>query len=143
MKQSDYEQMLARASRSVQALNARLAEVCPSPSEQSQRKREVIRQPKPPLNKLETEALKYLHAKCPLSTFRPHAIKLELANGCWYTPDIFCQWDKANICYEVKGPHVWEDAIVKLKVAARVWPAFEFWLMWKEQNRWEAKRVLP
>lgn len=99
---------------------------------------------KPLLNKLEQEAMDMLHARFPYSKFQPHAMKLELANGSWYCPDIieFPKEPPLHI-YEVKGKHSWDDAIVKLKVAARTWQEFHWWLMWKEGEVWKSQRVLP
>lgn len=51
-------------------------------------------------------------------------VKIRLADGCWYTPDVF-ELTASRVVWmqEVKGAHVRDDALVKFKVAA-------------EHNRW-------
>lgn len=95
------------------------------------------------LNKLEREAANVLHAQFPLADIKPHCMKLELANGCWLTPDFMVNHMSSLHIYEIKGPHAWEDSLVKLKVAARSWPTFCWWLMWKTRIGWQTQRVLP
>jgi hypothetical protein len=57
---------------------------------------------------------------------RPHEwlgiqnLTLKLADDTRYTPDIIVKYaDGLPVVYEVKGGHIWDDAKVKLKVAAR------------------------
>jgi hypothetical protein len=105
---------------------------------------------KPKLNQTERDALAWLKAgNAPGYDLRPHAIRLELANGCLYTPDII----GVNISFptlrlrawEVKGKHAWDDSIVKLKVAAREWPQIWFALIWRDEKHspWLEQEVLP
>lgn len=59
----------------------------------------------------------------------------ELAHRCSYTPDWYVVRADGGIeCHEVKGAHVWDDARVKLKVAARLNPGAKFVLArwWKQ-----------
>lgn len=59
----------------------------------------------------------------------------ELAHRCSYTPDWYVVRADGGIeCHECKGSHVWDDARVKLKVAARMNPEVKFVLArwWKE-----------
>lgn len=57
------------------------------------------------------------------------ALKLRLADRTWYTPDFVVWTDDGAHVYEVKGswksPHQ-EDSRVKLKVAAELYPQFQF-----------------
>jgi len=107
-------------------------------------KKRIRQRSKPALNKLEQEALDTLHSRFPFSTFRPHCLNLEIANGTWLCPDIveFAAEPPLRI-YEVKGKQAWEDSIIKLKVAARTWKEFHWWLMWKDDLAWHSQRVLP
>lgn len=102
---------------------------------------------KPMLNKLEQEAMDWLNGDVYINwTLQPHAMTLYLANGCKYTVDIAgCDPDKRPriVCWEVKGPKVWDDSIVKLKVAAHEFPNLEFHLIWKENGKWLEQVVLP
>lgn len=54
------------------------------------------------------------------------AIKLRLADRTWYTPDFFVQMANGTfLVVEVKG--FWrDDARVKIKVAAEMYPQFRF-----------------
>ena len=73
----------------------------------------------------------------------PHSMKLKLASGCWYEPDVML-WHtetKSLTAYEIKG-FARDDAIVKLKVAARTYPWIEFWLVWRENGAWKYQRIL-
>ena len=59
----------------------------------------------------------------------------ELAHRCTYTPDWYVVRADGDVeCHEVKGSHVWDDARVKLKVAARLNPEVKFVLArwWKQ-----------
>lgn len=59
----------------------------------------------------------------------------ELAHRCNYTPDWWVTLtDGSHEAHEVKGAMVWDDARVKLKVAARMNPEVKFVLArwWKE-----------
>lgn len=91
-------------------------------------------------NKLEREAMEWLRHKYFDSCLRFHALALNLANGVRYTPDIVgC--DPLSF-WEVKGPKMWDDAVVKLKVAARQWPSAYIYLLYKEGPNWVEQRVL-
>lgn len=70
---------------------------------------------------------------------------LRLANGCTYTPDWACLLNGVLQFHEVKGEKAWDDAIVKLKVAAATFPCFEFYLQDKPYAtaHWREQRVLP
>lgn len=101
------------------------------------------------MNQLEREALAYLkeedrRAKTGFQ-FRTHSLTLRLANGCRYTIDITGFGEKRGEihAWEVKGRQAWDDAIVKLKVAAAQWPSISFYLMWKENGVWQTQHVLP
>ena len=71
-------------------------------------------------------------------------LRLPLAGRCSYRPDygVALPGYRRAWC-EVKGPHAWEDSIVKLKVAARTWPDVPFWLVRKVNKRWDVRRVCP
>lgn len=129
---------------------------CKRPSAQSdasiERPARRIRQSaKPKLNQTEQAALEWLKRTTVYFDLRPHALTLELANGCKYTPDIigtnpFTSPEGRTIyAWEVKGKHAWDDAIVKLKVAARDWPMIHFRLIWREDKAapFQCQEILP
>lgn len=88
------------------------------------------------------------------STVRPgveileEKITVELANGVRFTPD-FCligAGASAHLTfYEVKGGYAREDAKIKLKIAARVFPSFAWFLAHRKgrASSWSISRVLP
>jgi hypothetical protein len=103
--------------------------------------------PKPLLNKLETEYFNYLNARlCHEPTLRPQARRYKLANGAWYKPDITANVNGRETAWEVKGPKQMKNmarAMLTIKVAAHHWPDVRWLLVWKEQGRWMEKEVLP
>lgn len=116
-------------------------------------KKRIQQSHKPMLNKLEAEWLALnanLHPNYP--PIRPQAKTYRLANGVRYTPDFSASiWpDKSEAggpsretCWEIKGPKAWDDAIVKVKVAAAQWPEVQWILCWKEMGQWQQQVVLP
>ncbi len=77
------------------------------------------------LNKTEQKYWEKLKANFPDA--RHHAIKLQLAEKCWYTPDFhYVSTIEGLVFIEVKGGFERDDAIVKLKTAARLFPQFTF-----------------
>ncbi len=76
------------------------------------------------------------------------SITLKLGNGVRYTPD-FIVVDEGNLhltAYEVKG-FMRDDAAVKIKVAASLYPWIDFRLVTKKKKRdgggWAIENVLP
>lgn len=113
-----------------------------------------IRQNAAGLNRTEAAFLLHLQSNvCPSATIYPQAITLQLANGLRYTPDfvsvtyaftpesILSEWR----AWEVKG-FARDDAVAKLKMAARVFPAITFHLVTKLPKKqgggWSIQRVL-
>lgn len=113
----------------------------------------VIRQKtKPRLNKLETAFGEHLQqAMGGRKQIMAQAITLELANGCKYTPDFVMRGEAAGrpetvlLAYEVKGGHVWDDAKVKVKVAARQYPWIAFFIVSRKSRNhgWDYQQVMP
>ena len=92
------------------------------------------------LNKLETRFYNWYRGKYPDHWISAQAITLRLGFDCRYTPDFWVKCpDSAVICaYEVKGPRFWDDAKVKLKVAASMYPFFLFKLVTWNDGQWQA-----
>jgi len=98
---------------------------------------------KPLLNQLETEFLGHLRG-FGWKIILCQSVKLRLGNGVWYTPDFITSGDGDDyplVVWEVKGEHVWEDSIVKLKVAAGQYPFAEWRLAHKCRGMWEYQLV--
>ncbi len=79
------------------------------------------------------------------------AITLRIANGCRYTPDFIRVWRyevkheitaHSILAYEVKG-FMRDDAAVKLKVAASLYPWIKFHLVTKKKGSWLIQEILP
>lgn len=104
-----------------------------------------IRQRTKPLsNKLETEFGAWLRQQVPgAKAFYEQAITVRLCNGVRYSPDWVVLYGAEVFCYEVKGRHVWDDSIVKLKVAASSFPEWYWHLAWKQDGQWQVQGVLP
>lgn len=98
---------------------------------------------KPLLNKLETEYHLWLSGRIRCELIKSQSVTLKLANGVKYTPDFFAFHGGRAEAFEVKGSHSWDDAIVKLKVAAHEWPEIQFILVYKRDGQWIEERVLP
>jgi hypothetical protein len=75
-----------------------------------------------------------------LSDYRFEAVKLRLANLTTYTPDfLVIDVDGSIVFHEVKG--FWmDDARVKIKVAAELYPWFHFIAATKNKGNWELER---
>lgn len=111
----------------------------------------IIRQSTQKLNKLEARFLEWLQAYYPGDQILTQSIQLKLANGVRYTPDfvvIVKAPDNSSItyqwfAYETKG-FMREDAAVKIKVAAKEYPAIVFELAWwdKKTHDWKFQEVL-
>ncbi len=98
----------------------------------------------------------HVHSQHHGSAILPQSITLKLANGVRYTPDYFavevvadhtCDRDCHIIhAYEVKG-FMRDDAAVKLKIAARVYPWIKFHLVTKKKKKdgggWNIQEILP
>jgi hypothetical protein len=100
---------------------------------------------KPRLNKLESEFAVHLRLRRREYVVTEQAITFRLANGVNYRPDfvIYSPYNGQIIAYETKGDYVWDDAAVKLKVAAQEYPFISWRLAWKEKGEWNEQTILP
>ena len=70
-------------------------------------------------------------------------ITLKLGDDCRYTPDFnHLDNDGRLVFSEVKG-FMRDDALVKLKVAARVFSIFQFFLVRKNGSGWDVTEIKP
>lgn len=101
------------------------------------------------MNKLEAEYFAILNTQFPnYPRPRAQAKRYKLGNGVNFTPDFTSSsWPdeggSKETAWEVKGKHSWDDAIVKIKMAATVWPEINWWFCWKDDGHWKEQRVLP
>ena len=93
--------------------------------------------------KTKTEAdfeawFKYRH---PSLTLLYEPLRLRIDATCTYTPDFWCP--ELVTFYEIKGPHIWEDSVIKFKAARALhgWAKFQMWE--KHLGSWRQTRKLP
>lgn len=142
IKQQDIDRAIAEGNKVLQQLR----QTCPIAQESKPMPAKRIRQSTKPLsNPLETEFGQYLQANYPNAStkFYEQAITLRLGNGLKYTPDWVVCISLRTYCFEVKGKHVWDDSIAKLKMAATVYPKWGWYLVWKQDGQWSMQKVLP
>ena len=94
------------------------------------------------LNKTERARLNYLRA-LRLPWLCVQAFTLKLADDCRLTPD-FCYITNEGLLVleDVKGFQR-EDALIKMKVAARKFTLFKFVIVFKEKSGWREEWVKP
>jgi len=111
----------------------------------------------PKMNQTEGRWFSQINCRFPnYPPVRAHAKTFLLANGVRYTPDFSASlWpflddrtgettDSAReTCWEVKGPHAWDDALVKIKFAAHEWPEIHWLFVWEDYGIWTIQTVLP
>ena len=90
------------------------------------------------MNKLETEYskhLKMLQMAGEVISFQFESIKFKLAKATFYNPDFIVVTNDQIEVHEVKG--FWEDdARVKIKVAAEMFPYIQFKAIQKKKGKW-------
>lgn len=72
------------------------------------------------------------------------AVKFRLADATYYTPDLIAvlpggQW----WIIEVKGARTWDDALVKFKVAAELYPWWRWTMVQWKDGEWRTLRDVP
>jgi hypothetical protein len=137
-----------RASASTRALNPGLFGAAGTPTPAVEEGSPRMRQNRgPKLNKTEAAFAAWLGAQFPDLQVEREGVTLLLANGVRYTAD-FAVFNPAGdlVLYETKGKKFWDDAIVKLKVAALRYPKIAFWLTSpadRTLSTWKLERVFP
>ena len=114
----------------------------PDPSGGIKTPKRIRQSSKPLLNKLETEWGEAL--KSAYSNPVPQAVGFRLGNGVVYWPDFVSL--ECCMAWEVKGNQpIQDDSVVKIKVAARLFPGITWILVWKDKvtKDWCTQKVLP
>lgn len=105
----------------------------------------MFREIKPRMNKTETQLYGMLLTRG-YTSVEFEAVSLRLADGARYTPDFVCITLRhlphstpctVTIYYEAKGGFIREAALVRLKVAARLYPHAIFILAQKKKGQWK------
>ena len=108
----------------------------------------IIRQSRKGINKTEQRFLNdYLNPLVSMGGIDEigdhESIRLKLANGVTLKPD-FPTWKDGKLTfYEVKGSRVWEDSLIKLKVAASNYRHIRFYLCKYTKGVWMMQPVIP
>ena len=96
------------------------------------------------MNRLESryaEHLGYLRLEGKVSAFMYEAVTLRLADRTSYNPDFFLVMPDGTIeIHETKG-FMRDDAAVKIKVAAKMFPWFTFKLVRYNRGTWEITTI--
>lgn len=102
------------------------------------------RAPSDGMNKLERAFWERASARFGGRHVHREGLTVRLAGRTRYTPDFFIVPDDAYRyeLYEIKG-FMRDDAAVKLKVAAEMYPCFSFYLVTREKGRWACRQVTP
>lgn len=113
----------------------------------SPKSKQVIRQSKKEPNKTERRfELEYLKAwliEGKIDRYGSHeSIQIEIANGARFRPDWPTWKDGRLTFYEVKGKKIWDDAKDRLKIAARSYPEFKFYVCQWNGCEWIIQEVL-
>lgn len=93
------------------------------------------------LNKTERAWLRILRVQYS-TVIHVQDITLKLADDCRYTPDFWFVDGGQIMIHEVKG-FFRDDAKVKIKVAARLFLAFNFFVVMKVKGDWQITPVKP
>lgn len=75
-------------------------------------------------------------------------ITLKLGHDCRYTPDFWALDDDGLRAIDTKrskkdGGHTWEDSLIKIRVAARMYPFIRFLIAEKHGEIFEHKEIKP
>lgn len=92
------------------------------------------------MNKLESAFLGHLKGAFSPAEIRYNAVSFELANGLRYKPDFTVG---IKYAYEVKGPWASRDAFPRLKMAARLYPEIQWFLVTREGRSWNLQTIQP
>ena len=69
--------------------------------------------------------------------FKFNSVKVKIAEfKCWYMPDFLVMWPDAFELVEVKG-HWEEDALIKFKVAATLYPEYRWCAVQRVKGVWQ------
>lgn len=94
------------------------------------------------LNKLEKAYRVYLIGLQP-QWFGVQCITLKLGHDCRYTPDFWALDEQGLRAIDTKGKHVWEDSIIKMRVAARMFPFIRFLKVLRDGEVWNHVEIKP
>jgi len=82
-----------------------------------------------------------------VSSLMAQSLRIKIASGAWYKPDMSCLLDGHVTCFECKGnkgKNI-DRGKLALKVAASQYPWIDWWLVWRDpvSGVWRTQLVLP
>ncbi len=97
------------------------------------------------LNKLETEYLAWLQNQRPM-WFGVQCLTLKIGHDCRYTPDFFVLDETGLRAVDTKHMrngkvHIEDDALVKMKCTARLFPWIHIVVAWRENGVWQHRAI--
>jgi hypothetical protein len=101
------------------------------------------------LNKTERRWLEMMRVRRHCAKIGIQEITFRLANQVRYTPDFsvtlldHMKEQASMVFYEIKGAYIREDAWIKLKTAASLFPQFRFVMAQWKDNRWTDTEIKP
>lgn len=99
----------------------------------------------PRMNKTETRYSVILEARRLAGEIRDwkfEALTFKLADGVRYKADFYVEMaDRSIQIHEVKGAFIWEDARVKVRVAAATFTAFKFYMAQWKKGEWHITEI--
>jgi hypothetical protein len=72
-----------------------------------------------------------------IALWRFESVTLKLAPDCRYTPDFYVLENDGRVRFEETKGHWRDDAKVKIRVAARLFPEYEFRALRLERGTWQ------
>jgi len=95
------------------------------------------------LNKTEKRFLAVLRSR-PYAFVGIKSFTLKLAFDCRYAPDfVTCDCSGGVVCWEAKGPFIYEKALYKPRMAANKFAFFRFVLAQEKEGRWIETLIKP
>lgn len=92
------------------------------------------------LNETEKRYLRFLQGQQP-AWLGVQCITLKMGFDLRYTPDFWAIDNEGIRAIDVKGPHIWEDSLVKIRICARLFPWARFLLARENGLVWDHKEV--
>lgn len=156
-----FQRMMQKASRSLRLANVGNQDlitpqqaVAPAPQDKETLLRSVALGIRPTtdeanLNKTEARYLDWLRTQSDY-WIGVQSITLKLGHDCRYTPDFWALDAQGLRAIDTKAtrsdsgkPLVQEDAMIKIRIAARLFPFVRFVIAWREGEVWQHKEVKP
>lgn len=108
----------------------------------------LIRQEKPVQEgQWEKEWREQVEASGEFTHVKAQSLRVRLANGSWYRPDVSAMRTRNNIihCWDVKGGSKMKGTAkgrLAIKVAASLYKEFRWALAWKKNGEWMTQEVI-